>query len=127
VPKNTEKKGCLSRLRKTLVAGHEVSGHDFTGCGKTLFDAGFVTGHDFSRATKGSNERAGFSPCYGLCLQWLRSVRFSAAYLVVPQTPIFFRAGFSPCHCAKFPLPGSQSNQSGAENFVVAQRKKMQK
>src|SRR5207342_3199999 len=27
-----------------------LKGHDFTGRGKTLVEAGFVTGHDFSRA-----------------------------------------------------------------------------
>src|SRR6266568_6021154 len=31
---------------------HEVSGHDFTACGKTRSSSGFVSGHDLSHAAQ---------------------------------------------------------------------------
>jgi hypothetical protein len=74
----------LKRLRKNSINSPEASGHDFTGCGKTLVEASVLKGHDFSRADKAHRINRALAPegCFSEISFKFRP--FSASCKVVP-------------------------------------------
>jgi hypothetical protein len=53
-----------------------VTGHDFTGCGKTRYVLRFVTGHDFSRAVNAPNSARALAPEGFFLLRFARFLFF---------------------------------------------------